>query len=67
MNNAQKFLILVFGVVAILMFYAYQTGTVVLNWNDFFNGTLQTFFAVILSMASTMVLYRYLYHRKSKR
>jgi len=65
-NKSQKFTLAVLGGTGLILFLLFQYGDVTLNLNDLFNGTLQTIVGGFITMALTIWVYRYLYHRKSK-
>ena len=66
LNKAHKFtLIVLIGTIAFLYGIS-QTQVVAVDWNSMFNGTLQTIVGGFITMTLTIVVYRYLYHRKSK-
>lgn len=67
LTKTHKFTLIVLGVSALILYIAWQTGTVSLDWNGMFNGTLQSIVGGFITMAMTIWVYRYLYHRKSKR
>ncbi len=66
MTKAQKFTLLVLGGISVFLYAIYQTQMVSLDWNGMFNGTLQTIVGGFITMALTIWVYRYLYHRKSR-
>ena len=66
LTKAQKFTLLVIGAVTLILYITYQSGTVILDMNGMFNGTLQTIVGGFITMSLTIWVYRYLYHRKSR-
>lgn len=67
LSKAQKFALAVIVGLAVVLYASWSTGTVSLNWNDLFNGTLQTILGSFIGMAITIWVYRFLYHRGSKK
>ena len=66
LTQAQKFTLIVLVATIAFLYYITQTQSVTLDWNSMFNGTLQTIIGGFITMALTIWVYRYLYHRKSK-
>jgi len=66
-SKAQKFILFSLALIILVLFFAYQSGSVTMNWNDLFNGTIQTVLGSFIGMALTILVYRYLYHRGSRR
>lgn len=66
-SKAQRFAVFALALIAFVLFLAYASGSVSVNWNDLFNGTIQTVLGSFIGMALTIVVYRYLYHRGSRR
>jgi hypothetical protein len=67
MNKVSEMAIVIFGSTAVLLYFAFQNGSVQLDYSGLVNGTLQGMISGILLVPVTILLYRYRYHRKSKK
>ncbi len=67
MNQATKLTIVIFAAVFAGLWYAQSIGVFTLDVNGFFNGTLQSLVAGSFMVPVTIVIYRYFYHRRSKK
>ena len=66
MNKAQKFTIAVFAVVAVILYFSWQSQAFTIDVNGLLNGTLQSLVAGIILVPVAIVVNRYMYHRRSK-
>ena len=66
MNKSTKFALIIFLSIGAALIWGYQTGAVTIDWNGLFNGTLQSLVAGVILVPVTVIVYRFLYHRKSR-
>jgi len=67
MNKAQKFALFVLLAITVFLYVIYQTQAVTFDWNGMFNGTLQSLLSGVILIPITVLVYRFLYHRRSNR
>ncbi len=66
MKKSTKFALLIFMAIGATLFFGYHSGAVTIDWNGLFNGTLQSLVAGIILVPVTVIVYRFLYHKKSR-
>ena len=67
LTKMQWLIVGTFLAVAAIIFTASQFEVINIGWNDLVNGLLRDTISVVLGSVFTIIVYRYLYHRKSGR